>query len=314
MSRFRKIDTRIWNDKKFRALSDRGKVAFFLLLTHPHMTSLGAMRGTLAGLAEELGWTPEAFREAFREALSKGMAEHDSEACLIALPNFLRYNAPESPNVIKAWVGALDLLPECPLKIRVIARAKAFVEGLTEGFQKAFAEGFGKTSPYQEQEQEPEQEGLLPLPPSTDAQICSLKVTRRRSSPKAPAEVPGLYPQEVTEAVNGIASLVPLQDPQGRKIKTDAAKLAHRLQACFQGHPSLTAEIAVQSWKDYLATKPEWIKAPHYFFGILENQRGGEGAHWHAYAAMIWHKAAKAQAQAQASTNPTPRPLVEVGS
>jgi hypothetical protein len=56
MARYRKIDPRIWNDQKFRELSDDAKIVFFLLLTHPHMTALGAMRATVAGLAAELGW------------------------------------------------------------------------------------------------------------------------------------------------------------------------------------------------------------------------------------------------------------------
>lgn len=158
MARYRKIDPRIWNDGKFRDMSDNGKLVFLFLLTHPHMTALGAMRATVAGLAEELGWCVEAFRKAFHEALLKGMAEHDAKACLIALPNFIRYNSPESPNVVKAWANSLDLLPECGLKTRVTSRAKAFAEALPEAFAKALPEAFAKGMPYQEQEQEQEQE------------------------------------------------------------------------------------------------------------------------------------------------------------
>lgn len=164
MSKYRKVDPRIWNDAKFTSLDDSAKLVFFMLLTHPSMTALGAMRATLSGLAEELGWEPEAFREAFAKICDKGMAEHDKKACLVALPNFLRYNPPESPNVIKAWVAALDMLPECSLKTRVVARSKAFAEGLTKGFAEALPEAFAKGMPYQEQEQEqePEQEVLAP--------------------------------------------------------------------------------------------------------------------------------------------------------
>ncbi len=158
MARYRKIDPRVWNDEKFRGLSDQGKLVFFMLLTHPNMTALGAMRATVAGLAEELGWATEAFRDAFQEGLAKGMAEHDPKACLVALPNFLKYNPPESPNVVKAWLAAVDLLPECALKTRVIAGARAFAEGLTKGFAEALPEVFAKTMPIQEQEQEQEQE------------------------------------------------------------------------------------------------------------------------------------------------------------
>lgn len=162
MSRYRKVDPRIWNDEKFRDLSDSAKLVFFMLLTHPNMTSIGAMRATVAGLAEELGWELEAFREAFRQVLSKGMAEHDQKACLISLPQFVKYNPPESPNVVKAWTGALDLLPECELKNRVVARAAAFARGMNKGFAEAlpiaFAKSMAKTMPIQEQEQEQEQE------------------------------------------------------------------------------------------------------------------------------------------------------------
>lgn len=162
MARYRKIDVRIWNDKKFRALSDDGKLGFFFLLTHPHMTSIGAMRATVPGLASEIGWDGDRFPKAFGEATSKGMAKHDADASMIWLPNFIHYNVPENPNVLKAWAGAIDLLPECELRDEAVQSVKAFAEGLSEAFAeayaKAFPEGARKGIGKQEQEQEPEQE------------------------------------------------------------------------------------------------------------------------------------------------------------
>ena len=162
MSKYRKIDVRIWNDAKFRDLSHNAKLVFFFLLTHPNMTALGAMRSTLSGLAEELDFESEAFREAFREALDKGMVKHDRKACLIALPNFIKYNQPESPNVVKAWANSLDLLPECDLKNDVISLSANALKGYSKAFLEALPEAFLKTypksMPNQEQEQEQEQE------------------------------------------------------------------------------------------------------------------------------------------------------------
>ena len=162
MSKYRKIDVRIWNDAKFRDLSHNAKLVFFFLLTHPNMTALGAMRSTLSGLAEELDFELEAFREAFREAFAKGMVKHDSKACLIALPNFIKYNQPESPNVVKAWANSLDLLPECDLKNDVISLSANALKGYSKAFREALPEAFLKTypksMPNQEQEQEQEQE------------------------------------------------------------------------------------------------------------------------------------------------------------
>ena len=162
MSKYRKIDVRIWNDAKFRELSHNAKLVFFLLLTHPNMTAIGAMRSTLAGLAEEMDMELEAFREAFREAFLKGMVKHDAKACLIALPNFIKYNQPESPNVVKAWVNSLDLLPECQLKNEVVSISANALKGYSKAFQealpKAFQEALLKGILNQEQEQEQEQE------------------------------------------------------------------------------------------------------------------------------------------------------------
>lgn len=155
MSIYRKIDTRIWNDAKFRSLSPNGKLAFLFILTNLNMTALGAMRATVEGLSAELRVPAEAFREVFGEAFQEGYAEgsekvvgnlvvFDPEACCLFVPNFVRYQAAESPNVIKAWAKTLEYIPECRLKTLAVSSVKAYVEGLGLGFRKAFAEAFGE--------------------------------------------------------------------------------------------------------------------------------------------------------------------------
>lgn len=141
MSHYRKIDTRIWNDAKFNSLDATGKLAFFMLLTHPMMTAVGAMRGTPGGLAEEMGFREDAMRfaflDAFRDIIGKGMAEYSEDASLIALPNFVKYNPPTSINMIKAWENCLEFLPECDLKTKVIQRAVAYADGMAKAFRDA---------------------------------------------------------------------------------------------------------------------------------------------------------------------------------
>ena len=243
MSRYRKVDPRIWNDAKFTALGDKAKLAFFMLLTHPSMTALGAMRGSLPGLAAEMHWTPEAFREAFREAFAKGMAEHDERASFIALPNFLKYNPPESPNVVKAWVGALDLLPECELKSRVIARAQAYAEGMTEAFREALPEAFAKAMPYQEQEQEQEQN----------------KKQKQTCSPVGDL-FPGVAPQVVADfrAIR-TAKKAPVTKTAMDGIAREANKAGLNLQAAL-------AMCCERGWSGF---KAEWL---------LDSTRGGKPA------------------------------------
>lgn len=147
MARYRKVDPRIWNDKKFMELSDDGQLLFLFLLTHPNQTALGAFRTTISGLADEKGWLTERLTESLTESLSRKMVLHHKRASCVWLPNFLKYNRPESPNVVKAWGAAADLIPECDLKIQCLRKSKDFLKGFPKGFQEAFAKAFPEGLP-----------------------------------------------------------------------------------------------------------------------------------------------------------------------
>jgi hypothetical protein len=163
--RYRTLDVRLWGDVKFRALSPiqpSGKALFLYLLTNPNTTTIpGLYRAGAAGMAEELGWTTEGFLEAFREVLDQGLVKADLNSRVIFIPNAIKYNKPQSPNVIKSWAAHWDEIPECDLKDIAYQTLKSFVEGLDHSFIKAFNEAIGKatrkTLPNQEQEKEQEQ-------------------------------------------------------------------------------------------------------------------------------------------------------------
>ena len=172
MARYRKIDPRIWNDEKFASLSHEGQRMFLFVLTHPSMTSLGAFRISREGMAAELGLDDKEFAQPFTELLQKGLVMYDERVFLVFAPNFLKYNAPENPNVVKGWGTALDFLPECPLLLEVLIRAKACASvtsglskafdntlgSVTETLSKRYAQPFQKGMAKQEQEQEQEQD------------------------------------------------------------------------------------------------------------------------------------------------------------
>ena len=142
MSHYRKIDTRILLDQKFNQLSSDARLAFIHLLIHPNLTSLGAMHASFAGIACELDWTVERLRDAIESVHQKGMIRYDEQARLIWFPNFLKYNLPESPNVIKSWETALSYLPECELQKQLILHVKQYVSGLSVAFQGALPNCF----------------------------------------------------------------------------------------------------------------------------------------------------------------------------
>lgn len=138
MSHYRKIDTRIWNDEKFNRFSDRAKLLFLFLLTHPNMTPLGAMRMSLEGLAGELHWSKATVKKAFDEIILQKVVMFDCISSFLWLPKFLNYNKPSNPKMIKSWESFIDLLPECELKNQLIQAIAEFAYAhFDENFLKA---------------------------------------------------------------------------------------------------------------------------------------------------------------------------------
>ena len=117
-------------------------------------------------MAEELDWDLEDFDKAFAEIFQEGMAKVDFKARVMWIPNAIKHNRPESPNVVKSWGAEFEQIPECDLKQEALDMLRASVYALGEAFAKSFEETFGKlltkasskTLGNQEQEQEQNQE------------------------------------------------------------------------------------------------------------------------------------------------------------
>lgn len=166
MARYRKIDVRIWNDRKFRELDDNAKLAFLLLLTHPDTNQLGFIRSRSVSLAFDLGWHSDVMSNAIQTLCQMGMLMVDERAGLMFLPNFLKYNPPNGVNGAKSWAGLLDLVPECDLRDQALIRLKHLIDRLPEGsregipkdimdaIQDAIRNGNPQPSRIQEQEQD----------------------------------------------------------------------------------------------------------------------------------------------------------------
>jgi hypothetical protein len=164
--RFSKVYRHTWIDRAFQRLSapaPNGQTLWLRLLSGPELGVIpGIIRTGEAALAEAMGWPMKGFREAFQEVSHQGLAEADWGARLVWLPKAIRYNPPQSPNVIKSWACEWELVPQCALKHDAYSTLQVFVEGLGEGFRKAFdmtidkpsGEPFDKPCRNQEKEKE----------------------------------------------------------------------------------------------------------------------------------------------------------------
>ena len=127
MSRYRKIDPRIWNDEKFSSFSVIQKMAWFGLLTHPAMTPLGAGIFSSQLMDSLLGYygdciCPVCLEESNNMGSSEPILEGFKEGSLvlrdndlIIVKNFLLYNRPGSPNQLNGWIESCEELPRSPI-------------------------------------------------------------------------------------------------------------------------------------------------------------------------------------------------------
>lgn len=139
---YRKVKITMWDDPKFRALSalpPSGQSLFIYLLTSPFTGIIpGLFKAGRAAISEELGWEVEAFDLALGEALALGMVKADMQARVFWLPNAAKHNPPASLNVVKSWVRAFELLPDCPLKWEARESLKAVCYGVSNTMGDAF--------------------------------------------------------------------------------------------------------------------------------------------------------------------------------
>lgn len=161
MSKYRPIDTRLWNDRKFLSLSGDGRLLWVFFLTSPTTLPIpGVILGGEAALAEQLGWTTERYRNAFAELLAKQLRIR-CEGRLVWLPNAIRYQPPRNPNMVKGWSETWDDIPECQLKAELWEALKIACKGWSQLFGRLFRHPFAEQTAeqlHQDQEQKQDQD------------------------------------------------------------------------------------------------------------------------------------------------------------
>lgn len=203
MGRYRKIECSIWGDPLFRKLPERSQFLYLFLMTHPHMTSIGAMRSTIPGLAAERQWSQPALRQALKP-LRPNQVELDEAASCLVVWDFLAHNPPENPNVIKSWEKLLPDIPQCQLLFDYLERVS---DRLPEGLRQWLPKGFGKGMPISESESENESETNRRAPRSKEIEreilewferdfVAQYPEHRRVQLPTARAEIVKLRPDE----------------------------------------------------------------------------------------------------------------------
>lgn len=173
MARYRPVQTIIWSDEDFLAMSDDAQLVWLHIFTNPLSNPLGIFKATVPGLAAEKGWPLERYTKGLQEGLpkrlgerlTKGLIDVDFSRHVVRFPNYFKHNKPDNPNVLKGWLKSWDEVPNCDLKIQHQAAlyqackrwGKPYLNVL-ETFGITLPETLPQTFPKQEREREQERE------------------------------------------------------------------------------------------------------------------------------------------------------------
>jgi len=164
LPRYRKLYPRFWRDEKVQTLSIQEKAVALYCLTGPQTNRIGLYCFSQALAAEDLNWGIQTFRPGF-DVVCRGLNWHFDSACrVLYIPTWWRYNAPDNPNQLSAYLKDVRELPQSPLLAEFIGNTKYLPAWGVQTFGVTFRPGLALVAP-QEQEQEQEQEVTPCSPP-----------------------------------------------------------------------------------------------------------------------------------------------------
>lgn len=147
MTDYAKIQTKLWHDPRFRALSERGRLLFMYLLSCPHRNLEGLFVLPVGYASADLGWEPETVAGTIAETVGQGLIAYDETVALVFIVDSLRYQAPANPNMVTAALNKLEALPDSPLLERFYADAQRYAKPLAERLPERFTQHQTTTRP-----------------------------------------------------------------------------------------------------------------------------------------------------------------------
>lgn len=266
-ARYSKVTRRIWLDAGFRELSappPNGRDCWMRLLTAPEQGPIpGLFQAWPAGIAQSLGWSPEGFTEAFGEVFAKGMAKVDERVGLFFLPNAIKHNEPESPNVVRGWKRHWAELPDSQLKDEAARVLREHMRARGESWERAFSEAIGE----------------LPPSPSSNPSGRGKPKAKGRPKPSPKASVgssPAPSPNQEPEQEQDHDLLPEHEQPSSRVVRPKENPLTRADLKQFEMEtmgemPPRFADVAISDWLTKPAPDSKKL-FPH---------------EWHAYAITV---------------------------
>lgn len=156
MRQFGRIETAIWQNPKFRSLSDDGRALWLYALCCPHGNAVGCFVLPTGYIMADLGWGQERASATVSELFAKGLIDRDETTSLTRVRGWWGHNTIENGNVAKGAIKAIVALPRCAVLSRFLADFERFPKALENELRNTFPNGYPNGIETKEPEPEPE--------------------------------------------------------------------------------------------------------------------------------------------------------------
>jgi len=148
MREYGQVQTAFWTHPDVARLGDGAKLLAVYLFTCPHSNALGCFRVPAGYISADLGWTSTAVEAHLDELEQAGLVLSDSESGWRLVPNHLKWNPIQNPNVGKAVVRQARAVPAgFPHRGRMVEALGRYGSHLPEGWART-AGGESRPRPF----------------------------------------------------------------------------------------------------------------------------------------------------------------------
>lgn len=115
MAEYSKIYKKIWNNKRFRSLSEDARTLYLYFLTSPHSNSIGFYRIDMMYIMADLQWDRKRLQEPLRELFRNRFVTVDEDERIVLILSWFEHNSIQNLNQCKKAEANLSEVCNCKL-------------------------------------------------------------------------------------------------------------------------------------------------------------------------------------------------------
>jgi len=153
-----RIETAIWQNPKFRSLSDEAQRLYLYLIACPHGNLVGCFVLHDGYMMADLNWDQNRVRKHVSELVSKGMIERDETTFVTRILGWWGHNSIDNSKSALGAMRVLLSLPKCRVRDEAYQSLIGIGNKYVDEYRDQYASVFAFSSEPPEPDQEPDQE------------------------------------------------------------------------------------------------------------------------------------------------------------